>query len=355
MNTYDVIIVGGGVIGCAIAYNLAKQQKNVALIEKGKVGNEASSAAAGLLGVQAEWDAEDPFFALAKQSRAIFPELANELRELTGIDIGYEQKGIYRVAHNELEMQRIKAIMTWQIAAGERFDVLNGAELQRREPSLNPNLVGAVFCKEDGHVLAPKLTEALALGAAKLGVSIYEYADVLKLKKEQNKITGVHTSMGDFQADQVVIATGSFSNHLMEDFGIELFPVKGEVIQLHSYEPILQAPIFNERFYIAPKRGGHILIGSTMHVHDYTKHMTASGVQDILQKAFSLVPKLEQAAYKDHWAGLRPHSTRNRPFIDAHPTICGLYAAVGHYRNGILLSAITGELVAQKMMEEVAR
>ncbi|MDA1571209.1 FAD-dependent oxidoreductase, partial [Bacillus cereus] len=116
---YDVAIIGGGVIGSSVAHFLAERGHKVAIVEKQQIASEASKAAAGLLGVQAEWDEYDPLFELARESRAIFPQLAEVLREKTGIDIGYEEKGIYRIAQNEDEKERILHIMDWQQKTGE--------------------------------------------------------------------------------------------------------------------------------------------------------------------------------------------------------------------------------------------
>ncbi|GEK34344.1 glycine oxidase ThiO [Kurthia sibirica] len=351
MKSYDVVIVGGGVIGSSIAYHLAQQNLRIALIDKGEIGREASAAAAGLLGVQAEWTSDDPFFEIAQRSRKLFPQLAETIRHMTGIDIGYEQKGIYRVAFNEAEMANIITIKEWQSAYGERFDMLNTRQLLQREKQLNTSLIGGVFCQDDGHVLAPKLTQGLALAASYLQVEIIEYCEVLSILKKERQVTAIHTTLGNIETSHVVIASGAFSNQLLRDFKIDVFPVKGEVIQLYSNEPMITAPIFNERFYIAPKRGGHYILGSTMLENDYSKDVTAGGIQQILQHAFALIPRLEKATFKNHWSGLRPHCTNNQPFIDEHPSIKGLYAAIGHYRNGILLSAVTGELIAHKIKE----
>ncbi|WP_312504271.1 FAD-dependent oxidoreductase, partial [Bacillus luti] len=163
---YDVAIIGGGVIGSSVAHFLAERGHKVAIIEKQRIASEASKAAAGLLGVQAEWDAYDPLFELARESRAIFPQLATALREKTGIDIGYEEKGIYRIAQNEGEKERILHIMDWQQKTGEDSYFLTGDHLREKEPFLSESIIGAVYYPKDGHVIAPELTKAFAQSAA---------------------------------------------------------------------------------------------------------------------------------------------------------------------------------------------
>ena len=139
---YDVAIIGGGVIGSSVAHFLAERGHKVAIVEKQQIASEASKAAAGLLGVQAEWDEYDPLFELARESRAIFPQLAEVLREKTGIDIGYEEKGIYRIAQNEEEKERILHIMDWQQKTGEDSYFLAGDRLREKEPYLSESIIG---------------------------------------------------------------------------------------------------------------------------------------------------------------------------------------------------------------------
>ena len=138
---YDVAIIGGGVIGSSVAHFLAERGHKVAIVEKQSIASEASKAAAGLLGVQAEWDAYDPLFELARESRAIFPQLAAVLREKTGVDIGYEEKGIYRIAQNEDEKERILHIMDWQQKTGEDSYFLTGDHVREKEPYLSESII----------------------------------------------------------------------------------------------------------------------------------------------------------------------------------------------------------------------
>lgn len=351
MKNYDVIIIGGGAIGSSIAYSLSKRNKRVAIIEKQMIGSGASSAAAGLLGVQAEWDAEDPLFHLAQKSRRLFPKLQEEIRTLSGIDIGYEQKGILRIAHTEQELARIHDIMNWQSACGEVCEAMTMTQVQQIEPAVSSKLYGGVFCRDDGHVLAKDLTKGYAASAAALGCDIYEHTEVTQIIEQQGEVCGVQTTAGMLEAKQIILATGASNQPLQQHFEIEAIPVKGEVVCLHSYEPILQVPLFRERFYIAPKRGGHYVIGATMKRGDVTKHVEAASVQHLLNQAFELVPALQQATFKTSWAGLRPDCSLERPLMAQHATTKRLWCAVGHYRNGILLSAITGEYMANQLEE----
>ncbi|MEB3054901.1 MULTISPECIES: glycine oxidase ThiO [Bacillus] len=345
---YDVAIIGGGVIGSSVAHFLAERGYQVAIVEKQRIASEASKAAAGLLGVQAEWDAYDPLFELARKSRAIFPQLAAALREKTGIDIGYEEKGIYRIAQNEDEKTRILDIMDWQQKTGEESYFLTGDELYEKEPFLSSSIIGAVYYPKDGHVIAPELTKAFAHSAAISGADIYEQTEVFDIKIEDNRVVGIVTNEGMITCEKVVIAGGSWSTKLLHHFHSDwgTYPVKGEVVAVKSCKPLLQSPIFQERFYIAPKRGGRYVIGATMKPHTFTKSVQPESITSILERAYTILPALKEAEWESTWAGLRPQSNHEVPYMGAHEEIKGLYACTGHYRNGILLSPVSGQYMA---------
>ncbi|WP_242141807.1 MULTISPECIES: glycine oxidase ThiO [unclassified Bacillus cereus group] len=345
---YDVAIIGGGVIGSSVAHFLAERGCEVAIVEKQRVASEASKAAAGLLGVQAEWDAYDPLFELARESRAIFPQLAKALREKTGIDIGYEEKGIYRIAQNEEEKTRIRNIMHWQQETGEESYYITGDELRQKEPFLSSSIIGAVYYPKDGHVIAPELTKALAQSAAISGADIYEQTEVFDIQIEKNRVSGIVTSEGFISCEKVVIAGGSWSTKLLQYFHRDwgTYPVKGEVVAVKSYKPLIRAPIFQERFYIAPKRGGRYVMGATMEPHTCNKSVQPKSITSILERAYSILPALKDAEWETAWAGLRPQSNHDVPYMGEHEEIKGLCACAGHYRNGILLSPISGQYMA---------
>ncbi|MCP8968132.1 glycine oxidase ThiO [Ectobacillus ponti] len=346
MKGYDVVIIGGGVIGCSVAYSLSGRGMRVAVVERAQIGAEASNAAAGLLGVQAEWDEHDPLFELARQSRALFPKVAVRLREQTGIDIGYEEKGIYRVAQTDGEAERLQYIMQWQRQTGEACELMDGTELREREPHLSSSIMSALFCPQDGHVLAPDLTKAFAHGAAALGAHIYEGTEVQRLIVENGRVTGVATTAGVFSCDKVVTAAGAWSTPFLQQPEWGTYPVKGEMVAVKSYRPLLAAPIFQDGFYLVPKRGGRILIGATKVEGSYQKHVEAGSVASLLERAASLLPDIRTAEWDGAWSGLRPQSRQQMPYIGPHPEMEGMYVCTGHYRNGILLAPVTGEHMA---------
>jgi glycine oxidase len=348
-TTYDVIIVGGGVIGTSIAHYVSKTKKRVLVLEKNTIASGASSAAAGLLGVQAEWETYDPLYDLARKSLNMFSSLATELRETTGVDIGYREKGIYKVACTLKEERHLRQTMAWQQQAGEEAEWLTGEKLREREPSVSLDVIAAVYYPTDGHVLAPELTRAFMLSAARHGTDIREYTDVHRLLIEDKKVIGVETNHGTFYGEQVVVAAGAWSTPFLrlfdETYGT--YPVKGVCIAVLSEQPLLDVPIFKEGFYIVPKPNGRYIIGATVIPRSFNQSVEVGDIAELLHKAKELVPKIEYATWDTAWAGLRPQSETNYLYIGKHDEIEGLYACTGHYRNGILLSPISGYMMAE--------
>jgi glycine oxidase len=343
---YDVIIIGGGVIGCSIAHYLSERGASVAVVERHTLGAEASGAAAGLLGVQAEWTMYDSLFQAARKSRSMFPALSVKLRDKTGIDIGYQSSGIYRIACNEETAQQLRESVLWQQNLGEQAVIMTGEQLRDKEPAISPFVHEAVYYPEDGHVIAHELTRAFAYSAAASGATIYEETEVLEIERSGNTITGVVTSRGRISCAQVVVAAGSWSTPFLHMQHVGTYPVKGEVLSVTSYKSILSVPIFEEGFYIVPKRGGRYIIGATVTEGVYDKTVTMGGIQSLMQKAVAILPALQEAKWERAWAGLRPQSKAGAPYMGRHPEIEGLYMCTGHYRNGILLSPLAGRYMA---------
>ncbi|MED1203571.1 glycine oxidase ThiO [Heyndrickxia acidicola] len=355
MKKYDVLIIGGGVIGSSIAFQLSKQGKKVAILEKNRLASEASSAAAGMLGAQAELEEEiGPLFELAIKSRALFPHLAEELREISGIDIGLVQRGMLKVALTDCEAEKFKKIVQCQQAAGETAEWLDTEEVKKREAHLSSDIKGAIYIPKDGQVLAPDLSLAFAKSAAILGAEIYEFTKVNALLRHEGRVSGVLTDSEAFFADKVVIASGAWSSQLLKDFPLkqQVFPVKGECISVITHKPLVESTIFSHGCYLVPKKGGRLLVGATMIEHTFDKKVSVEGVSQLLTHAQRLLPAISSAEWEASWAGLRPQTANGLPILGVHPEFQGLYVAAGHYRNGILLSPLTGILMADLLAEK---
>ncbi|WP_085521652.1 glycine oxidase ThiO [Tuberibacillus sp. Marseille-P3662] len=348
VKKYDVLIVGGGVIGCAAAFYSAKAGQRVLLVEKDKIGSRTSQAAAGMLGVQTELDGPSPLYDLAKRSRSMFSELSEELRQLTGIDIVYRQSGAMRPAFSEQDMARMETIADWQRRQGETAQCLTRSEVLATEPALSDTISGALYFPYEGQVEPTDLTQALARAAVHYGAKLEEHNDVLEVMEESEKVTGVRTLKGDYAADHVIVTAGVWSGKTdLTHADIDLFPIKGEALSVRVAEPMLSRTIFSESCYITPKQGDKVYIGATEKPYDYDTDVTVDGVYQLLSSARALLPALSQAKIDQIWAGLRPTTRDRRPYIGQAPHTENLWYGFGHHRNGILLSPVTGWLLAQ--------
>ncbi len=348
-NSFDVAIIGGGINGSAIAYQLSKMGRKVIIIEKDQLACQASSAAAGMLAAQAEIEQDGPLFQLALKSQAMFSSLSSELFEYTGIDIEHVHKGMLKIAETEEMALKVKQQVTFQRKWDPTISWLDAKEIREMETSLSPSVFGGMYLPNDGHVQPEKLTQAFAKAAVNFGAEIRENTEVLSFIYEKGQITGIKTTNGVIHCEQVVVATGAWAAKLMRESGLDLrvYPVKGECFSIRTEKPLINTTIFSDkRCYLVPKRNGEIYIGATMIENTFDKKVTPGGIATIIERATQLVPQIKEAAWERVWSGIRPQTGDGLPYIGEHPRLKGLFVAAGHFRNGILLSPITGKLVA---------
>ncbi|XJZ25725.1 glycine oxidase ThiO [Bacillota bacterium Lsc_1132] len=349
-QSYDVAIIGGGINGSSIAYQLAKRGRKVVILEKDTLACQASSAAAGMLAAQAEIEQDGPFFQLALKSQAMFPAIASEMLEYTGIDIEFVNKGMLKIAETEDIAVELKNQVTFQQNWDSSIQWVDFKELREMEPNLAPSVFGAMYLPNDGHVQPAKLSLAFAKAAAYFGAEIRENTAVHSFIYENGRVTGVKTSAGAIHCEQVVVATGAWASELLRETGMDLtvYPVKGECFSVKPENPVINTTIFSDkRCYFVPKINGEIYIGATVVENTYENIVTAGGIATLAERAMKIVPQIKNAKWERVWSGIRPQTADGIPYIGEHPGWKGLFVAAGHFRNGILLSPLTGTLVAQ--------
>ncbi|MGE0321577.1 MAG: glycine oxidase ThiO [Polyangiaceae bacterium] len=349
----SVLIVGGGLMGCASAWQLAKRGCSVVVLERSVPGAEASSAAAGILGGQVESHQLDAMTQLCLESRALYPSWAKALAKSTGIDIEHRSSGALRVAFRTERLGQLKQQFGWQRRSlGAAF--LGKRQLRSLEPNLNSALAGAVDFPADSRVDPRKLFRALQLAAQNAGATFRSgsYVQQLDIDAASQTARGVILEGGtSLAADRVVLAAGSWSTLIP---GVPLprpsiVPARGQVLQLTCRTPPLTRIVFGPRCYLVPRDDGRVLVGSTLEFVGYEKRVTAHAVRELLDAAIDLCPSLADAELTDSWSNFRPYTADHWPILGPC-AVRGLVLATGHYRNGILLAPITADIVCRSVL-----
>ncbi len=351
----DVVIIGGGVIGLSIARALARRGvQDVCLLERGGLGCEASSAAGGMLLPQVEADGYNDFFALACRSRDLYPSLARELNNETGIDIELDTTGTLYLALNEHDYEDIEQRYHWQTQAGLAVELLSSAAARDREPCISEATFGALRFPNDIQVENRRLITALANSVNNLAVKTFTETTVEKLIIQGHRIAGVQTSRGSISCQTVVVAAGAWSSFLLQSAPNPVVkPVRGQMVCFESKPQLTKHVIFSPRGYLVPRQDGRLLAGSTSENAGFARRVTAGGMASILQNALEISPIVKDLPVIDSWAGLRPRAADGLPVLGPCGEIDGLFYATGHYRNGILLAPLTAELISEAIVARV--
>lgn len=341
------IIIGGGVIGCSAAYELAKAGFACTLLDKGALNQEASTAAAGMLGAQVETHGPGPFYELCIQSQQLYKAWIDELELYSAVTAQYIGEGILRAALTEEDELELRSRLPWI----QNAEWLTASDMLKLEPELSHAVRGGLHFYADHQVHPVWLAKALGAAIVKQGCQIREWTPVFRLLTEAGtgRVCGVQTSEGALHADIVVLASGAWSPALTEPLGIQLpmFPVKGQCLSVKTAAPLIRSTVFTHGCYIVPKMDGSYIIGATQVEVGFDKHVTVSAIGELHSRAATLLPRMNEAEFIHTWAGFRPGTRDGLPFLGASDETPGLIFATGHYRNGILLAPVTGKIVAQ--------
>ena len=350
-NRADVIIIGGGIIGCATAYDLAKRNVKSLVIDKASaVGTEASWAGAGILTSHAS--THEPYPTLCRASLALYPSLAEELRVETQIDIEYIQSGTLSVFFNPAEAAGLIGLADRRVKRGFSTEVLTAEQAWELEPALSKSIAGAVLFPEDAQVRNPKMVTALAKGAAKLGAEFQvgnPVTDFIRVSEDSaERVVGVVVNGETLYADTFVIAAGCWTGTLTAqlDVPIRVEPAKGQIVLIEAMPPPFQHIVDGLGIYIVPRADGKILLGATVEFVGYDKTATVDGAKQMIDAGIAIAPQLAQSTFVQTWAGLRPHAKKG-PLLGYLPGYDNVVLASGHFKNGILLAPITGQLIAE--------
>ena len=346
-NSSDVLIAGGGIIGCSIAYHLAQLGIKSTIIERESVGSQASGAATGLLVALKESGAPEYFTQLVEESCKRHKEIVPEVEELSKVDARYGDFTWTELACSDEEQEGLKEAFA-EVLDTPTAHWLSEQDIREMEPRVTQEAIGGAYIGGQAQVDAYRLTLAFAQAAEALGCTI-RYAEVTGLRTEAGRVTGLDTSLGPMDSDTVVFSIGSWSKRLEEWIGMDVpvEPLKGQTIHVEIPGPDLPCMIHHVDRYVAPKIGGTVITGTYDGFMGFDTSIHDQGVAKISEGVQSLCPGILESKVVSHVTGLRPASADWLPIMGAVPSIQGAYVATGHQRLGITLSAITGELMSQ--------
>jgi glycine oxidase len=352
MKSYDAIIAGGGLIGSAIALELARNDLRVALFDAQDPGREASWASAGILSPAPENPGMISMVQFGKASLAMYPEFIELVEELSGIQTGYRANGTLEALFSRHAREELNTIVALHRGLGLKAEAISAQEARDLEPDLSEETEAAVLRPDEASVDNRLLASALIEAANRSGVEIHAGKAVEAIWREGSECRGAVVRGEQISAKHTIVAAGSFSAQIAgaQEYA-PVRPAKGQMVSLRCDSARIQRVLWSERIYVVPRNDGRILCGATVENAGFDKTVTASGIHANLDAAIELAPILARARVEDTWAGLRPDSPDHLPIIG--PTdVGGLLIATGHFRSGVLLTPITAKLIGEFIAEK---
>jgi glycine oxidase len=347
MKTFDVAIAGGGLIGAAIALELAQAGLRVGVFDRGEPGREASWASAGILSPAPETPGAIPMVPLGKASLALYPEFVAAVEEISGQSTGFRTKGTVEALFSRDARRELSTLIALHHGLGLKADPLRPEDACELEPALNPDIEAATLRPDEASIDNRLLTSAVLQAARKCGVEIFPGHAVNAIWRKGDQCAGLELQSEKIAAKWTIVAAGCFSSEIT---GAKTYapvrPAKGQMVALRADGLKIERVLWSERIYIVPRNDGRILAGATVEYAGFEKQVTAGGIQKILAAAIELVPGLASARIDETWAGLRPDSPDHLPILG--PTdLDGLLIATGHFRSGVLLTPVTARLMRE--------
>jgi glycine oxidase len=347
-----VAVIGGGVIGLAVAWRAAQRGHSVCVLERGELGDGTSRVAAGMLAPVTEADAgELALLELGLRSARSWPAFADELAAASGADPGLRHCGALVVARDRDEAAALERELALRLDLGLAVERVLPSAARRLEPALAPTLRLALAVPGD-HAADPRsLVLALTEAARRAGAHLRTGATVQAIRTDHGRVTGVELASGELvPASHVVVAAGAWGGAiagLPEAARIPLRPVKGQILRLRDPQGpgLLERIVRFEGGYLVPRGDGRYVLGATMEERGFDTTVTAGGLYELLRDAGELVPGVHELVVEETAAGLRPATPDNAPVLGAGDHVEGLVWATGHHRNGILLAPVTAEIV----------
>ncbi|MFB4211805.1 glycine oxidase ThiO [Shouchella sp. JSM 1781072] len=349
-----IIVIGGGIIGLSIALRLASEGTRVTILEKDTCGGQASGAAAGMLAPFSEiGEDQDVFFDFSLASLTLYPEWQAYVRKTSGVDFEYSKSGSLHCVYHEADLLPLYTRSSWQKDYNKDMQILNQEEVLALEPHLSEEIKGAIYYPNEAHIYAPDFVKALIEACKRSSVDICEHLGEVEILSSSSDDVQVKARGQVFEADQVVVTTGAWAQKQAETLGLNLpiYPIRGQICAYRPNESLLNHIVYTSQGYLVPKANGTIVNGASEDIAGFETSVTAKGMDRLKRWNKKILPALQDEPTIHEWAGLRPATQDGFPYIGRltdHPKI---YFACGHYRNGILLSAITAKVVTEDLLE----
>ncbi len=345
----EVIIVGGGVIGLSLAWELSRRGTSVELFDSQEIGRGASWAGAGLVPPPHRApDLTDPTCLLRARSAHLYPIWSEQLKDETGIDNGFRVSGGLDVALHPREEPALQSMTGRWRKQGIRFELVDDIRAVQLEPLLTKEFTRAYYLPERAQIRNPRHLRALQAAAANRGVRFHTHSPIREFIMDNNAVKGVTTDLYNHFSETVVVTAGAWSGHFLEKLGVEMptRPIKGQMLLLDPGRKTLNHIIEHEKCYLVPRDEGLVLAGATEELVGFDESLTDDARTILWHEATSLVPELAHAKVIRQWCGFRPGSKDSRPYLGEVCGVKGLFVATGHQRAGLSLSPATAESLA---------
>jgi glycine oxidase len=355
-----IAIVGGGIIGLSVGWYLASRGVKTIVYDRGEAGRAATWASAGMLAPNLEAEpGEEKLLPLLLEGRRMWEDFARLLEEASSMAVNYRREGTLSIALTWDDMERLRFQLGFQKSLGLDVELIDGERVLEMEPSINRNVMAALYSGSDHQVDNRRVAQALKSAYLRSGGVLRERVAVDSVVVEGGRVLGISTEAGFERAEAVVLAAGAWSRELdgiPEKLKPPVRPVKGQMLSLKTnpnnplISHVIWGPVRNwGPVYMVPRLDGHLILGTTVEEMGFDTSVTAGGLMNILRGCWEILPSIVDLPIDEVWAGLRPGSRDDAPILGPTP-IEGLIMATGHFRNGILLAPITAEVITRYIL-----